>query len=141
MAPIPRREETLARPRSRKGGNRASVTHGQMRPVTVPAPDPNWHPAATQLFEAAGRSGQQDWYQDSDWAVLWSLCEDLSHYKLASRRSGQLAATIYGAMASLGLTEGDRRKMHIELQRMVEHEDDASVVAIADYKSALGLSD
>lgn len=140
MAPIPRREETLARPRSRKGGNRASVTHGQMRPVTVPAPDPNWHPAATQLFEAAGRSGQQDWYQDSDWAVLWSLCEDLSHYKQAARRSGQLAATIYSAMSSLLLTEGERRRMRIELERPAPDEDDASVTAIQDYKHALGLS-
>lgn len=139
MAPIPRREETLARARSRKGGNRPPTTHGQMLPVTVPDADPTWHDAAKRLFESAKTSGQRDFYQDTDWAVLWSLCDDLSVAKFSSRRSGQLLATIYAALNSLLLTEGDRRKARIELQRIVDGEDDQAVIAIADYKKTLGV--
>lgn len=140
MAPIPRREDTLARPRSRKGNGRPAVTHGTMRPVTPIDPDPNWHKSARLIFDGALASGQADFYQTSDIAVLHSLCEILSRALYSDRLSGQLLATIYSALDSLLLTEGDRRKARLELQRVIEGEDDESVIAIADYKKSLGVA-
>jgi hypothetical protein len=139
MAPIPKREEALARDRSRKGGNRPAVTKGQMRAAVVPDADPSWHVAAKQVYDAACTSGQADFYQSSDYAILWSLCGDLSVAKSSGRLSGQLLATIYGALDSLGLTEGERRKMRIELQPLPTPEADEGEAAVLDMRAKLGV--
>lgn len=142
MAPIPKRTEALARPRSRKGAAAGSkaVTQGQMRPVTPLEANPAWNECAIKIFEGAASSGQSSYYQDSDYAVLYTICEVLSRTLNSGRMSGQVLATVFGAIDSLGLTEGDRRKMRIELQPIASHVDDASVTAIADYKAALGVT-
>ena len=80
--PIPKPQAELARDRSRKGGEVKEVTVGERRPVTWNLePDPDWHPIAIRLYESVRTSGQADFYQDSDWAMLYSLCDDLSYYK------------------------------------------------------------
>jgi len=138
--PVPSREADLARPRNRKGSDQAPVTTGEWLPPIIPDPDPSWHPIALQLWESLETSGQSAWYQSSDWAMAFSLCDDLSYYKRSKKRSGQMLASIYSAMSSLMLTEGDRRRMRLELERPVdEGEQSAAVIAIEDYKKALGI--
>lgn len=140
--PVPSRENDLARPRSRKGAEQAGspVTKGELRTVTVPTADENWHPIAKMLWESLSTSGQSDFYQDSDWAFAYSICEDLSLYKSSGRRSSQMAQTIYSAMGNLLVTEADRRRVRIELHEPESGEDLASVTAIDDAKKALGLA-
>ncbi|GGK13145.1 hypothetical protein GCM10010124_02120 [Pilimelia terevasa] len=137
--PIPNRDDDLARPRHRNGREQAPATRGELRPVTVPDPDPDWHPIACRLYEALRTSGQADFYQDSDWAFAFSVCDDLSHYKRATKRSGQMLQSIYSAMERLLVTEGDRRRVRIELHAPESDEKPASVLAIADYRRDLGL--
>ncbi|WP_406192387.1 hypothetical protein OH733_05380 [Streptomyces griseus] len=84
-------------------------------------------------------SGQADFYQNSDWAFAYSLCEDLSHYKSSGKRSGQMLQTIYSSFERLLVAEGDRRRVRIELTEPAPEQDSAAVVAIADYKKELGL--
>jgi hypothetical protein len=149
--PIPDREEALARPRSRKGGDQQEVTHGQMKSVVIPEPDPTWHPIATMLWESLAQSGQADFYQQSDWAFAYSLCEDLTRYKepltnretgeLYFKRSGQMLQAIYSAMERLLVTEGDRRRVRLELDKPEPEKTPASVIAIADYRQDLELDD
>jgi hypothetical protein len=139
--PVPNREADLARPRSRKGGDVQPVTKGEMRPVKVPNADRDWHPIARRLWDALKTSGQADFYQNSDWAFAFSLCEDLSYYKKSGKRSGQMLQTIYSAFERLLVAEGDRRRVRIELQEPVDETDTAAVVAIADYKKDLGLAE
>ncbi|WP_432078684.1 hypothetical protein [Streptomyces sp. YPW6] len=137
--PVPNREDDLARPRSRKGTDQQSVTKGEMKPVKVPNADREWHPIARRLWDSLKSSGQADFYQNSDWAFAYSLCEDLSHYKKSGKRSGQMLQTIYSAFERLLVAEGDRRRVRIELSEPEDEQDSAAVVAIADYKKALGL--
>jgi len=146
--PIPSREDDLARPRSRKGSDQQEVTRGELRKVTVPKADPDWHPISKMLWESLKKSGQSDFYQQSDWAFAYSLCEDLSLYKKPSvdrngeeyfKRSGQMLQTIYSAMERLLVTEGDRRRVRIELHEPDSGEDLATVTAIEGAKKALGL--
>lgn len=98
------------------------------------------------LWDSLLTSGQSDFYQDSDWAFAYSLCEDLTRYKepLLDRdgnpyfkRSGQMLQTIYSAMERLLVTEGDRRRVRVELVPPSDEEDDAAVLAIADYQAGL----
>lgn len=139
--PVPNRESDLARPRSRKGTEEQETKKGQMRKVTVPRPDPDWHPIATKLYNSLKTSGQSDFYQNSDWALAYALCDDLSHYKKSGKRSAQMAQTLYSALGNLLVTEGDRRRVRIELQEPEEETTPASVLAIADYKKELGLAE
>lgn len=139
--PIPNRSENLARPRERKGGNQQSVTKGVMRDVTIPQADPNWHPIATMLWNGCLDSGQADFYQSSDYALLYSLCEDLSNYKSYTKRSGQMLQTIYSTMGSLLVTEGDRRRVRIELCEPQSETKLASVSAIEDARRSLGVTE
>ncbi|MFB8351003.1 phage terminase small subunit [Streptomyces niveus] len=137
--PIPNREEDLARPRSRKGTDEQDAKKGLMRKVAVPRADPEWHPIAKQLYDSLRKSGQADFYQQSDWAYAYALCDDLSHYKNSSKRSAQMAQTLYAALGNLLVTEGDRRRVRIELQEPEVETTSASVLAIADYKKDLGV--
>lgn len=146
--PVPNRSEDLARPRSRRGGDQQDVTRGVLRPVVIPEPDENWHPIARMLWDSLAASGQSDFYQQSDWAMAYSLCEDLSRYKepLVNRdgeeyfkRSGQMLQTIYSAMQDLLVTEGTRRRVRLELTAPEPEKDPASVAVMDDYRNGLGL--
>lgn len=139
--PVPNREADLARPRSRKGSDQQSVTKGELRPVSVPNADRDWHPIARRLWDGLKSSGQADFFQNSDWAFAYSLCEDLSVYKKSGKRSGQMLQTIYSAMERLLVTEGDRRRVRIELHEPEDESTPAAVLAIAEYKKDLGLDD
>lgn len=148
--PVPNREADLARPRSRKGGNQQNVTKGEALPATPYDADPTWHPIAAQLWQACTESGQAGFYQQSDWAILYSLCDDLSLYKKPSvakdgteyyKRSGQMLQTIMSALSDLLVTEGARRRVRIELESPDTDETPAAVLAIADYRASLGLGD
>lgn len=140
--PVPNRSEDLARPRSRKGGDQQEVTKGVAREVIVPrVSDKEWHPIAKRVWDAAKTSGQADFYQNSDWAMLYSLCDDLSYYKKSGKRSSQMLAAIMAGLTSLMLTEGDRRRARLELEAPTPEGGDAELIAIDGYKDMLGVSD
>src|SRR5690606_20544992 len=129
--PIPNSYDNLTRPRKRKGtAATPSATRGTMRPVTIPDPDPDWHPIARMLWDSLGDSGMADFYQQTDWAFAYHICEELSLYKRpvkeyvdqetgelkrVFKRNGQILTAINAAMSALGITEGDRRRIRIEL--------------------------
>lgn len=147
--PVPNRSEDLSRTRDAGRGGRPEITQGELRPVNIPEADPDWHPIAHMLWEGLQTSGQAGWYQQSDWAFAYSLMEDLTRYKepLTDRdgneyfkRSGQMLQTIYAAMERLLVTEGDRRRARIELTAPSTEDEDAAVLTLADYTSALGIS-
>lgn len=139
MPTIPRREDELARPRSRKGKDQVPVTKGQSIPVSeIPASGEDWHPIAKHLYESCKTSGQAGYYQASDWAILWSLCDDLSYYKKGVKRSGQMLQTIMSSLERLLVTEGDRRRVRLELESAPdETKPKAQVVAIGQYRARL----
>jgi hypothetical protein len=140
--PMRNRSDDLSRERDAKRGDRMPISKGTLRPVTdVPGPDPDWHPIAQELYLSAAESGQSDFYQKSDWMLWFSLCEDLSYYKTMGKRSGQMLQTIYSTMTELLVSEGARRKVSIELHEPEPEEDDAAVLALADYRQALDLDD
>lgn len=173
--PAPMREGDLARPRTRgQGASAPQVTRGELLEVVVPATPAKWHGIAKKLFDGVKESGQRQFMQNSDWALLLSLCDDLSRYKRAEDRfetlerardkwhalttderrdagldpfsppqapgrggsAMKLQATL-SALVPFGMTEGDRRRMHIELHKPAPQLIDASVTAIDDYKNKL----
>lgn len=116
--PIPKRSGTRLRNESvaRAEGHNVTRAPGAKR-VFAPAADPDWHPIAARLYASLKKSGQSAFYEPSDWAMAYSLCEDLSAYKRMDRRSGQMLAVIYSTLSTLLVTEGDRRRAQMELER------------------------
>lgn len=136
MPVIPRREDTLARPRSRKGKDQIPVKKGTRRPlVTNVDPNEDWHPTARLIWDTALLSGQKDFYQDSDIAYLYHLCEELSEYKFSKRKSSQMLASLTQALSALLLTEGDRLRNRIELDFPQEQGPELTVVAMEQYRN------
>lgn len=137
--PVPKRSDQLSRERDakRRDGGGVEITKGTLRPVTIPDADPDWHPAALMIWDAMAKSGQADYYQQSDWAYAWSLCDDLSYYKGRGNRSGQMLASLLSGLDRLLLTESERRRARIELQSPTPEAAPASVTAIENYKSRL----
>lgn len=151
--PIGNRSDDLARDRSRKGGDTGpEMKFGQMMPVRIPDADPEWHAIAVMIWDSLIDSGQADFYQQSDWAYAYSLCDDVSHYKNAGRwnkhsgafeayRSPEMLKAIQSAMASLLMTEGERRRARVELTQVEPEKSSAAVLAIAQYQADLGITE
>jgi hypothetical protein len=139
--PVPNREADLARPRERKGSDQQSVTKGKARKVRWPAPDTEWHPLAREIYFGCKNSGQADFYQQSDIALLRSLMDDLTVAKRnPGQRSGQLLQTLYSTLSNLLVSEGDRRRVRIELTEPEDKSKPASVTVLAKYREDLGLA-
>ena len=118
------------------------ITRGELRPVTdVPAPDESWHPIAQDFYLSLASSGQADFYQDSDWMYAYAVCDDLSYYKKSGQRSAMMLTAIMSALSNLLVTEGDRRRVRIELTAPEPEGDDAAVLTLASYKESLEVDE
>jgi hypothetical protein len=107
--------------------------------VTVPRPAPKWHPVAKRWFNSLAKSGQSRYYEPSDWALAYLLAEsmsrDLSPQVVGTTEKGDILRDIIPlkgaslsaylkAMGSLLVTEGDRRRAQLELERPPEKDPD-----------------
>src|SRR4051812_39581127 len=112
MGPVPKRAS------QRRRTNKVDITNA---PSTfewdIPEPDEDWHPIATQWYLALQKSGQQVFFENSDWAQAFYVAEAMSRSMRTSRLSGQLFSAVISASAELLTTEGARRRMRIELER------------------------
>lgn len=108
------------------------------RPDKRPAHDAPWHPLVANLWESFSRSGEALYWQPSDWQVAALLCEvvdrDLQPQIIGYTETGSdedrvkepiwgeapvkgaTLAAVMKAAGSLGLTEGDRRRMGLEIK-------------------------
>lgn len=102
--------------------------------VVPPEPDPQWHPMVLEWFQSLEPSGQSAFYEPSDWALAVLLGEVMSR-ELGEQAmvvgkgeqarieyhkqpvTGAVLASVLKGMASLMVTEGDRRRMRLELIR------------------------
>lgn len=138
--PVPKRS-------NQKHGHRSQAEMDEYEKVTVdappavmPDPEESWHQIAKDWYTALKDSGQSKFYEPSDWATARYLAEAMSRNLAAGRFSGQLFAAIMSGMSSLLVTEGDRRRVKLELERTGALEDPdelASVTAISDWQRRL----
>lgn len=135
--PVPKRAEDRAGHRAKSELLPKESAPGAVD-ISIPTPDANWHPIALRLWDSLALSGQSRFYEPSDWALAYSLMDDLTYYKFATKRSGQMLASIYAQMSSLLITEGDRRRVGIELARKSSEElESAGVMEMNKWREAL----
>lgn len=104
---------------------------------TAPAPDEDWHPVAQEWFRSLAGSGQSQFYEASDWATARYVAEGMSRNLDGGRFSAQLFAAVNSAMSNLLVTEGDRRRVRLELQRGESGPERANVPSLEDYRARL----
>lgn len=100
--------------------------------VECPPADENWHSIAKMLYTSLQDSGQSMFYEPSDWAAAYLVCEsisrDLDEQVVGVTETGQtvkdfipMKGASLGAytkiLGELGVTEGSRRRLSIELTR------------------------
>lgn len=151
--PVPKRSDA----RRRENKPVVEITKAPAAPVVeMPDGDPDWHPIAQRWFESLKTSGQNRFYEPSDWAVAYLIAESISmdfkpqfvgfaqtdrdsteaEYAVIPLKGASLSAYLK-AMGSLLMTEGDRRRASVELQRnvAVDADEEASVTALDDYRA------
>jgi len=135
--PAPKRDAERAGHRS-QDYNADHVTLDE--PVEIPEADSTWHSKAKAWYESLVKSGQSRFYEPSDWAKAMLIADALSEYmadvdagpafddngRPLSARFANAATlkVLFSEMASLGVTESDRRRMRIEIERKREQTED-----------------
>ena len=143
VGPIPNRSGDMSRERDAHTGGRAEIRKGQLKPMEFYAPDPEWHDSCQRIWNSIPDSGMAEFYQSTDLAYLWSLLEDLSKAKIRADKadkpiSAMLVTAVYNQLNNFGFSEGDRRKMRIELEESIE-ESPIEQAAIETYQDALNV--
>lgn len=107
--------------------------------VEAPETKDDWHPIARRWFDSLKESGQSHFYEPSDWAAAELVAEAMTRNLGAGQRfSAQLFAAVWSAMNDLLTTEGDRRRVKLELERVRgDEKPPASVTVLDDYRAAL----
>lgn len=120
--------------------------------VEVPPADPAWNPVAARWYESLAESGQSAFYEPSDWAVAWLLAESMSRElepqplvvgsgadaKVEMHRMPPKAASVAAwlkGMSQLIATEGDRRRVGLELQRSAPDEGGSASAGVTDLRA------
>lgn len=120
--------------------------------VTIPVADPDWEPLTKEFYASFAKSGQSIWMEPTDWMTAYALMETLDRWlkpqdiKVGESRpavqeggevtyvfeqkrvpmpGGVLTAILKG-LTSLMATEGDRRRLRIELERQKRLDEAAS---------------
>lgn len=113
--------------------------------VEIPVADEDWEPLTKSFYESFAKSGQAIWMEPTDWMTAYALMEVLDRWlkpqdvkvgqigsdrdasgggeveyifeqKIVAMPGGVLSSILKG-LSSLMATEGDRRRLRIELER------------------------
>lgn len=151
--PVPKKE--AVRRRTNKGERDIEVVPVVGEVPKAPPADEAWEPVAFAWYESLANSGQSRYYEPSDWATAYLIAEsihrDLSEQVVGITDTGQVVkakiplkgaslSAYLRASAVLMVTEGDRRRLQLELERPQpsDPEADRAKATVTDIRSRLG---
>ena len=112
--PMPKRsEERTRRNKTNESGLELKKGHAHSY-KRWPKPDKDWHPRVQEWFTALGNSGMEAFYEESDIATAKVIADGLDQWY--KKPSALMFDFVLKHMAPLGVTEGERRRMRIELE-------------------------
>ena len=85
--------------------------------VPVPDPKPDWRPEVVHWYASLNLSGQSRYYEASDWDFALAAGDLLEAFY--AQPYGNTFKVWMQACSNLGVTEADRRRMRIEVNRPV----------------------
>lgn len=119
--PIPKRSTERTR-RNAQGEDGLTVKKGEALPYAWPEPNPEWDEVVTDFYNSFKLSGMAYYYQQTDVQWIFIGCEEMHKYRTGRGSAMHLQAILSIFNQDLGVTEGSRRKIKIELDKP---EDDA----------------
>ena len=133
--PVPKRSDQRRRRNKTEGGIDSAPTSSS-RKLGPPCPD--WLLGLGKTwYESLGTSGQAVFYTDSDWATALVVAKAIDTFD--ERPTAMMLASIMSACSSLVCTEGDRRRLRIELERgeRVDEDAEAGVASMETWRKKL----
>lgn len=113
--PIPKRSSELIR------RNKQDVPVDTVTAIgTVVAPELGFtdpHPLVVDLFESLKDSAQSQYYEPSDWQYARLTFHFVDKLLKRSDPSAMMLASVNSMLTSLLMTEGDRRRVRLEIER------------------------
>lgn len=133
--PIPERSDQ----RRRRNAPEIPIDRVEGGLVDVVGPDldvEGAHPLAVDWFESLRGSAQAKFYEPSDWQMARIAAQCLTDYMADDRRSAMKFSAFQAATTALLVTEGDRRRMRMEIDRTPPDTSvrDAKVTAMSRYR-------
>lgn len=147
--PVPKRSDQRRR---RNKPDQEIASAAATSTSDIPAADEDWHPIARDWYESLVKSGQAHFYEPSDWATARLIAESISRdlkpqpigvhpetgeaVTASIPMKGASLAAYLKAMTALLVTEGDRRRSRVELERsgQVDADEDAAVAKLDEYR-------
>ena len=108
-----------------------------MLPVEIPETPEHWHEIAKMVFNSIKSSGQREFFQQTDWAIAYMTCDEIHRYRQSDSPKAFHLQQIYAALGSLLMTEADRRKVRIELQKPEVPTEPVHISVVRSAKEAL----
>lgn len=134
--PVPKRESQRRR-RNKSSDGLATVRAVGAPKVKAPNVKPGWHPLMKEWYRSLKVSGQAVFYQPSDWQTAQLLCHVMSEALNGEEPvKASLLAEFNRTAASLMTTEGERRRLRLELENpdALHRDEDATVSLMAAYR-------
>ncbi len=98
--------------------------------VRVPAASRHWHPIARDWYRSLAKSGQSRFYEPSDWQTARLLADQIDRLLRADDPNASMLNAIVQASRDLMTTEGQRRRMRLELVREETPADDSGAARV-----------
>lgn len=126
--PVPKRSSQRRR-RNKEGAVETVVATGDVHGEPLAGEHSE---LAVRFWDGLRHSGQAQFYEPSDWAVAELIVFAIDSF--AAKPSAMMLASLNSMMSNLLVTEGDRRRVKLELEREdpSSDEDDGSEVARLD---------
>lgn len=113
--PVPKRSSQQLGHKTK--AEKAEVEHVEVfGEVKIPPADRKWHQLAKDWYNSLAESGQKKFFEPSDWAAAQVLASEMSRM-LNGHMSATMFAAVWQAMGDLLTTEGERRRVKVEIDR------------------------
>lgn len=127
--PIPNRQTQRVRRNKPETPIETVTAIGTVQVPLLDFPDP--HPLVVDLYRSLYQSAQSKYYEPSDWQYARLALHFADQLLKSSRPSSQLLVTVNQMLSSLLVSEGDRRRVRLEVERN-QGTDGAEVLQVAD---------
>lgn len=134
--PIPKRSDQRRRANKTPGLEQAPAA----AKVRVPAASRDWHPIARDWYRSLKASGQSRFYEPSDWATARYYAELMSWTLKSDDVNASLVSAIINGTRDLMTTEGQRRRVSLELTRPSTGADDEAAEAEGRVAAVLSIA-
>lgn len=98
------------------------------------------HPLVKDLYQSLIDSAQSNFYEASDWSYARLALHFVDRLLKATKPSSEMLATVNSMLTGLLMTEGDRRRVRMEIERKPTADPSSEGATVADmFAARLGV--